>query len=95
VAAGILRTIYLSRVQTSAVDKTWITFNVCVAGIAESKLGIICACAPSLRKYFRHFFDHSSSNGSRDAFERGRDISLESDSPQKPNMYKTDALTLE
>jgi hypothetical protein len=29
----------------------------------ESSLGIICACIPSLKFYFRKFFDSSSANG--------------------------------
>jgi len=64
VIAGIVRTAYLSQVQSLSVDKTWLGFNVFVAGIAEGNLGIICACAPSLKSCFRVYFkDHFTSLG--------------------------------
>jgi hypothetical protein len=57
VIAGILRTIYLHQLQSSADnDKTWIAYNTVVAGLAEISIGIICACAPSLHHTFRRFF---------------------------------------
>ncbi|KAE9987502.1 hypothetical protein EG328_002487 [Venturia inaequalis] len=56
VIAGIVRTIHLSKVQGFALDKTWLGFNVFVAAIAEGNLGIICACAPSIKSLFRAYF---------------------------------------
>ena len=53
VIAGIVRTIYLVRIETNDPDKSWNGFNVFVAGIAELNLGIICACAPSLKYLFQ------------------------------------------
>jgi hypothetical protein len=54
--AGIVRTIYLGQAYGSNPDKTWIAFNVVAAGTAEGYLAIICACAPSLRSFFRTYF---------------------------------------
>jgi hypothetical protein len=62
VVAGILRTIYLAQLQRSSDDdKTWIGFNTVAAGIAEGNIGIVCACAPSLHHYFKHFFGSATS----------------------------------
>ncbi|TID16456.1 hypothetical protein E6O75_ATG11574 [Venturia nashicola] len=61
VIAGVIRTIQLSKVQGFDFDKTWLGFNVFVAGIAEGNIGIICACAPSIKSCFRAYFrDHST-----------------------------------
>ncbi|QDS67865.1 hypothetical protein FKW77_007831 [Venturia effusa] len=56
VISGIVRTIQLSKVQGFDFDKTWLGFNVFVAGIAEGNIGIICACAPSIKSCFRAYF---------------------------------------
>lgn len=58
--AGIIRTIHLSNVQGSNFDKTWLGFNVFAAGIAEGNIGIICACAPSIKSCFRAYFTDDS-----------------------------------
>ena len=55
-AAGIVRTVYLSKVESDDIDKTWNSFNVFVAGMAEENVAIICASAPSLKSCFRNFF---------------------------------------
>lgn len=65
VAAGIARTIYLSRVQAEMYDKSWFAFNIFVASIAECNVAIACACAPSLKTIFGRFFrDMSTRYGS-------------------------------
>lgn len=56
VIAGIVRTIYLREASGSNPDKTWMAFNVMVAGTVEGNIGIVCACAPSLRSIYRSFF---------------------------------------
>jgi len=56
VIAGIVRTVYLGQVYSSNPDKTWLGFSVIVAGVVEGNLAILCACAPSLRSFFRNFF---------------------------------------
>ncbi|RDI88319.1 hypothetical protein Vi05172_g1937 [Venturia inaequalis] len=56
VAAGIARTIYLDRAQAEVYDKSWLTFNIFVASIAECNVGIACACAPSMKTLFGRFF---------------------------------------
>jgi hypothetical protein len=92
VAAGIIRTVYLSRIQSSEIDKTWLGFNVCAAGIAESKLGIICACAPSIRKYFLRFFDTSSTDSREPSIVEGG-VDEEDRSPQNSERSKVYVLS--
>jgi hypothetical protein len=55
VGLGIVRTVYLVRVQSTAIDKSWNGFNVFVSGIAELNIGIMCACAPSIQHYVNSF----------------------------------------
>ena len=38
------------------MDKTWLGFNTFVAGIAEGNIGIVCACIPSLKRFFGQWF---------------------------------------
>jgi hypothetical protein len=46
------------------MDKTWLGFNTFVAGIAEGNIGIVCACIPSLRRFFGQWFrDRSTGAG--------------------------------
>jgi hypothetical protein len=40
-------------------DVSWAGFNVCVWTIVELQLGIICACAPCLRTFYRCYFSNS------------------------------------
>jgi len=66
VGAGIVRTVYFAKMQdNSYIDKTWIGFNVYVSGIAEGNIGIVCACAPSLRRWARSLLkdDTAASSG--------------------------------
>jgi hypothetical protein len=45
--------IYVGQVQNPKyLDKTWAGFNGYVTGIVESSVGIMCACVPSLRRFF-------------------------------------------
>jgi hypothetical protein len=54
---GILRIIYVCQVHNPKhLDKTWAGFNAYVAGIAEGTVGIMCACAPSLRRFLGVWF---------------------------------------
>jgi hypothetical protein len=64
VVAGIVRTVYLGIVKSNRVDKTWLTFNVFVAAMAEENIAIVCACAPSIKSFFRSYFrDHFPPKG--------------------------------
>jgi hypothetical protein len=64
VVAGIVRTVYLAKIESDDIDKTWNSFNLFVAGMAEGDLAIICASAPSLKSCFRNFFnDHFTTKG--------------------------------
>jgi hypothetical protein len=38
---------------------SWAGFNICVWTIIELQLGIICACAPCLRTFYRCYFSES------------------------------------
>jgi hypothetical protein len=66
VGAGIVRTFYLSQLEGfDDLDKTWLGFNTFVAGIAEGNIGIVCACVPSLKRFFGQWFrDKSTGAGS-------------------------------
>jgi hypothetical protein len=64
VIAGAARTVYLARVESDNVDKTWQGFTVFAAGIVELYLAIICACAPSLKYVFGRYFAYGGSRGS-------------------------------
>jgi hypothetical protein len=61
VLAGIARTIFLKKVQAEEIDKSWAAFEVYVTSIAECNVGIICACAPSLKAFFGRFFNDVTS----------------------------------
>jgi hypothetical protein len=74
VLAGIVRTIYLGQAYGSNPDKSWLTFNVVAAGTAEGYVGIICACAPSLRSCFRNYFRDPTITESRS--KRSHEYSL-------------------
>jgi len=58
VGLGIVRTVYLVRVQSTSIDKSWNGFSVFVSGMAELNIGIMCACAPST-KHFMTRYGHS------------------------------------
>ncbi|KAF2434915.1 hypothetical protein EJ08DRAFT_438029 [Tothia fuscella] len=64
VIAGIIRTVYVRRLEGDSIDKTWLLSSVFIAGIAECNIGIVCACAPSLTSYF-HSFRNTTSAGSK------------------------------
>jgi len=78
VIAGIIRTVYVRRVQGIQGDKSWLGFTAFAAGIAESNLAIVCACAPSLKsvcgKFFRDNISSSASGrgvkGSRSGYQK-------------------------
>lgn len=53
--AGIGRTYYLIKLGKT-YDTSWTGFDLLVWTIIELQLGIICACAPSLRAFFRRYF---------------------------------------
>jgi hypothetical protein len=49
--------IYIGQVQNpNHLDKTWAGFNVSVTGIVEGCVGIMCACAPSWRRFLGVWF---------------------------------------
>jgi hypothetical protein len=55
-----LRIYYVYIVFYRSYDVTWWAGPAYVTSAFESSLGIICACMPSLKFYFRKFFDSSS-----------------------------------
>jgi hypothetical protein len=52
--AGIGRTYYLIKLGNT-YDTSWTGFELLIWTIIELQLGIICACAPSLRAFFRRY----------------------------------------
>jgi hypothetical protein len=52
--AGIGRTYYLIKLGNT-YDTSWTGFDLLIWTIIELQLGIICACAPSLRAFFRRY----------------------------------------
>jgi hypothetical protein len=49
--------IYVGQVQNPKyLDKTWAGFNGYVTGIVEGSVGVMCACAPSLRRFLSVWF---------------------------------------
>jgi hypothetical protein len=56
-----VRTVYLVRVDSTAIDKTWNGFNVFVTGMAELNIGIMCACAPSTQHFMRRYGQSATS----------------------------------
>jgi hypothetical protein len=62
--------IYVAQIQDAKyLDKTWAGFNAYVTGIVEGSVGIMCACAPSLRRFLGIWFrgEMHSSNSSQTA----------------------------
>jgi hypothetical protein len=45
-------------------DLAWTGFNLLAWSLVETHIGIICACAPSLRAFFRKYVNISSSRHS-------------------------------
>lgn len=52
--AGVGRTYYLIKLGNT-YDTSWTGFDLLVWTIVEMQLGIICACAPSMRAFFRRY----------------------------------------
>ena len=52
--AGIARTVYMWRIQHTT-DSTWTGHTLFAWSAVETQLAIICACAPSLRAFFRRY----------------------------------------
>jgi hypothetical protein len=66
VVAATVRTIYQGLALSGGIDVSWMSYAVYAAGIAESNLAIICACAPSLKFVLSNFFrDYSTTPGIR------------------------------
>jgi hypothetical protein len=75
--AGIGRTYYLIKLGNT-YDTSWTGFDLLIWTIIELQLGIICACAPSLRAFFRRYVSEalrksftSSKNKSRSGTHEG------------------------
>lgn len=52
--AGVARTYYLWRINHT-YDTSWTGFDLFVWSLVECHLAIICACAPHLRAFIRHY----------------------------------------
>lgn len=58
------RTYYLYRMD-EVTDLSWTGFNLLAWSLAETHIGIVCACAPSLRAFFRKYVSLSSHRNSQ------------------------------
>lgn len=85
--AGVGRTCYLIKLGKT-YDTSWTGFNLLVWTIIEMQLGIICACAPSMRAFFRRYLSDrirkSLTLSSRNKRSRGtNDSKSHSTNPQR------------
>lgn len=85
--AGVGRTYYLIKLGNT-YDTSWTGFNLLVWTIIEMQLGIICACAPSMRAFFRRYLSDrirkSLTLSSRNKRSRGTtDTQTNSTKPQR------------
>lgn len=79
--AGIGRTYYLIKLGIT-YDTSWTGFDLLVWTIIELHLGIICACAPSLRAFFRRYLSHMFSQSYLSSRSKSRSKSrAHSDAP--------------
>ncbi|KAF2666398.1 hypothetical protein BT63DRAFT_57742 [Microthyrium microscopicum] len=86
VAAGCVRTYYLSIAEEPIADKSWTLFQVWAASLVECNVAIICACAPSLKSVTGRFFRDLSSKGgsnSKGSSETPSTSTYNSDEPLK------------
>jgi hypothetical protein len=60
---SVFRLMYLVRAAQPNADRTWNAFNALIAGKTEGDIGIICACAPCLHVFFKHFFRDEERRG--------------------------------
>jgi hypothetical protein len=96
VVAGIVRTIYLNLATGPKPDKSWNIFSVWAASLAEANLGIMCACAPSLKSVFGKFFHDlkSSKTNSKESSEK-KSGNFDSETNDKMGMYFDSRITEE
>lgn len=82
VAAGIVRTIFLTKIlDGKSFDLSWIGFETFAAAFAETQIGIICACAPSLKSIFARYF-----KGTLSHLKGPRSLSHDQDSSSERRM---------
>ena len=85
--AGVGRTYYLWAINHS-YDTSWTGFNLFAWSMVECQLGMICACAPSLRAFFRHYFREN--NLRRTLGSGGSSVSHHPHSPEPKDTYDFD-----
>lgn len=56
VALGLLRAYYSWRTFYNTYDVTWSTWDIILTAMLELHIGCLCANAPSLKVFFKHFF---------------------------------------
>lgn len=95
VGAGIAKTYYLVRLGYD-YDVSWTGFSLYVWSITECQLAIICACAPSLRAFFRRYLSDAvqrSLSGSFYQTNQSHGESAARESLQRP--YQPDRKNIE
>ena len=61
VALGALRAYYSWQTFYGTYDVTWATWNIFVTCLLELHIGCLCANAPALKVFFKHFFQEKLS----------------------------------
>lgn len=65
VAIGVLRAYYSWRTFYDTYDVTWSTHDIILVSMLELHVGAFCANAPTLKVFFKHFFQDKLSSFSR------------------------------
>ncbi|RAR12421.1 integral membrane protein [Stemphylium lycopersici] len=73
VVLGALRAYYSWQTFYGTYDVTWATWNMFVTCLLELHIGCLCANAPALKFFFKHFFQEKLSSRSRTKTPVGSD----------------------
>jgi len=65
VALGLLRAYYSWRTFYNTWDVTWSTWDILITSMLELHIGCLCANAPALKVFFKHFFQEKLSSLSK------------------------------
>jgi hypothetical protein len=96
--------IYVGQIQNPKYfDKTWAVFNGYVTGVVENNVGVMCACAPSLRRFLGVWFrgqrstSYSPTAKTPSSGDSGakRSVRLEQDVDRYPEISGAGAVDLE
>jgi hypothetical protein len=89
-ALGMIRAYYSWQVYFGTYDVTWVTHDLFLVTMLELHVGCFCANAPTLKVFFKHFFQEkltSSAKQSEASGQQGQYSSTESNK-SSPSMLK-------